>query len=194
MKGCGWSGLGIEARNYALSLDFNAIIHWAAWAAGSRTLLIVHPAASCWHACVMAAGAQAGAQHAEARRRPPPAVRRPLPAATLAAHLFMHCRWKAWVQMPHTTGLSSPGYLPSGGQPSKGMRQMPQTSSPAGGYAAGGIASCTWAAKGGHVAVFAQPVSRQSGAASGTRGRSAQGAATAAHPRSMSSWRRRATS
>ena len=43
----------------------------------------------------------------------------------------MHCRWKACVQTPHTTGLSSPGYLPSGGQPSKFMRQMPHTSSPA---------------------------------------------------------------
>lgn len=43
----------------------------------------------------------------------------------------MHCKWKAWVQTPHTTGLSSPGYLASGGQPSKGILQMPQTSSPA---------------------------------------------------------------
>ncbi len=25
------------------------------------------------------------------------------------------CRWKACVQVPHTTGESSPGYLPSGG-------------------------------------------------------------------------------
>ena len=43
----------------------------------------------------------------------------------------MHCRWKAWAQTPQTTGLSSPGNLPSGGQPSKGILQMPQTSSPA---------------------------------------------------------------
>ena len=41
------------------------------------------------------------------------------------------CRWKAWAHLPHTTGLSSPGILPSGGQPSKGLRQMPHTSSPA---------------------------------------------------------------
>ena len=47
------------------------------------------------------------------------------------SHLVMHCRWKACPHTPHTTGLSSPGYLPSGGHPSKGMRHMPQTSSPA---------------------------------------------------------------
>ena len=47
------------------------------------------------------------------------------------SHLVMHCRWNAWAHTPHTTGLSSPGNLPSGGQPSKGILQMPQTSSPA---------------------------------------------------------------
>lgn len=41
------------------------------------------------------------------------------------------CRWKAWPHVPHTTGLSSPGNLLSGGQPSKGLRQMPHMSSPA---------------------------------------------------------------
>lgn len=43
----------------------------------------------------------------------------------------MHGRWNAWLQAPHTTGASSPGNLASGGQPSKAVRQMPQTSSPA---------------------------------------------------------------
>lgn len=45
-------------------------------------------------------------------------------------HLLMHCRWKAWEQVPQTTGQSSPGYLASGGQASKEARQIPQTSSP----------------------------------------------------------------
>ena len=31
----------------------------------------------------------------------------------LTARLLMHCRWKAWVQMPQTTGESSPGNLPA---------------------------------------------------------------------------------
>ena len=64
------------------------------------------------------------------RHPPPPPTHPPTPTLTYT-HLLMHCRWKAWVQTPQTTGESSPGYLPSGGQPSKGMRQMPHTSSPA---------------------------------------------------------------
>lgn len=34
------------------------------------------------------------------------------------SHLLMHCRWKAWLHCPHTTGLSSPGNLASGGHAS----------------------------------------------------------------------------
>lgn len=50
---------------------------------------------------------------------------------TVDSHLFMHCKWKEWLHLPHTTALSSPGNLASGGQPSKGALHMPQTSSPA---------------------------------------------------------------
>ena len=50
---------------------------------------------------------------------------------SVESHLLMHCRWKAWLQLPQTTALSSPGNLASGGQPSKGALQIPQTSSPA---------------------------------------------------------------
>lgn len=49
----------------------------------------------------------------------------------------MHCRWKACLHTPQTTGESSPGYLASGGHPSNGMRQMPHTSSPARGVERG---------------------------------------------------------
>jgi len=61
-------------------------------------------------------------------------------------HLLMHCRWKAWLQQPQTTALSSPGNLASGGQPSKGALQIPQTSSPA-----QGLGHCfSLGSKGGH--------------------------------------------
>ena len=50
---------------------------------------------------------------------------------TVDSHLLMHCRWKEWLHLPHTTALSSPGNLASGGQPSKGALHIPQTSSPA---------------------------------------------------------------
>eukprot|EP00879_Flechtneria_rotunda_P003547 GHRR01003781.1.p1 GENE.GHRR01003781.1~~GHRR01003781.1.p1 ORF type:complete len:103 (-),score=0.41 GHRR01003781.1:353-661(-) len=46
-------------------------------------------------------------------------------------HFCMHCKWKACPHVPHTTGLSSPGNLLSGGHPSKGFLQMPHRSSPA---------------------------------------------------------------
>jgi len=46
-------------------------------------------------------------------------------------HFVMHCKWKACLHVPHTTGLSSPGYFASGAQPSKGFLQIPHTSSPA---------------------------------------------------------------
>ena len=47
------------------------------------------------------------------------------------SHCVMHCKWKACLHVPQTTGLSSPGYLASGEHPSKGFLQMPHTSSPA---------------------------------------------------------------
>jgi len=40
-----------------------------------------------------------------------------------------HCKWKAWPQVPKTTGDSSPGNLTPGGHPSKADWQIPQTSS-----------------------------------------------------------------
>lgn len=47
------------------------------------------------------------------------------------SHFVMHCRCRACPHTPQTTGLSSPGNRPSGGQPSKEFLQMPHTSSPA---------------------------------------------------------------
>ena len=47
------------------------------------------------------------------------------------SHLLIHWRWKAWLHVPQTTALSSPGNFESGGHPSNGALQIPQTSSPA---------------------------------------------------------------
>ena len=47
------------------------------------------------------------------------------------SHLVMHCRWKAWPHLPHTTGESSPGNFSPGAHASNASRQMPHTSSPA---------------------------------------------------------------
>lgn len=46
----------------------------------------------------------------------------------LASHFWMHWIWKAWSHAPQTTGLSSPGYLQSGGHPSYCVWQMPHMS------------------------------------------------------------------
>eukprot|EP00658_Telonema_sp_P-2_P013517 TRINITY_DN15120_c0_g1_i1.p1 TRINITY_DN15120_c0_g1~~TRINITY_DN15120_c0_g1_i1.p1 ORF type:complete len:161 (+),score=20.08 TRINITY_DN15120_c0_g1_i1:394-876(+) len=45
------------------------------------------------------------------------------------SHLLMHGRWKACLHWPQTTGQLSPGYLYPGAAPSKGIWQMPHTSS-----------------------------------------------------------------
>ena len=47
----------------------------------------------------------------------------------LCNHRVRHLRWNAWPQVPHTTGLSSPGNSEPGAQPSSGFWQMAQTSS-----------------------------------------------------------------
>lgn len=48
-----------------------------------------------------------------------------------SSHLRMQWRWKLWVQVsPNTKGHPSPGYLQLGQVPSKGTRQIPQSSSP----------------------------------------------------------------
>ena len=44
-------------------------------------------------------------------------------------HLTMQWRWKGWEHAPHTNGQSSPGYLHSVQQPSKGNLQIAHNSS-----------------------------------------------------------------
>jgi len=61
----------------------------------------------------------------------------------LASQRCKHCRWNTWPHEPHTHGLSSPGYLASGGHASYCALQMPHTSSPASQVQAATPCHCT---------------------------------------------------